>query len=65
MYFGSCALVCKVCVKESEYEYISFTVELWEKMYEKLFGGFENLALTSLEDENEEDELANVLMQTF
>ena len=60
LYFGSCALVCKVCVKESEYEYISFTVELWEKMYEKLFGGFENLALTSLEDENEEDELANV-----
>ena len=60
LYFGSCALVCKVCVKESEYEYTSFTVELWEKMYEKLFGGFENLALTSLEDENEEDELANI-----
>jgi hypothetical protein len=29
-------------------------------MYEKLFGGFEDLAATCAEDENEEDELANV-----
>ena len=32
-------------------------MELWEKVYEKLFGGFENLALTAAEDEDEEDEL--------
>ena len=30
------------------------------KIYEKLFGGFEDLAATAIEDENEEDELANV-----
>ena len=30
------------------------------KMYEKLFGGFENLALTVVEDEEEEDELAAI-----
>ena len=34
--------------------------ELWEKMYEKLFGGFENLAVTCAEDEEEVDELENV-----
>jgi hypothetical protein len=33
---------------------------LWNKIYEKLFGGFEDLAATAAEDEAEEDELANV-----
>ena len=33
---------------------------IWNKIYEKLFGGFEDLALTCTEDDNEEDELANV-----
>jgi hypothetical protein len=34
-----------------------FTVELWNKIYEKLFGGFEDLNATAIEDEAEEDEL--------
>lgn len=34
--------------------------ELWEKMYEKLFGGFESLTVTCAEDEEEVDELENV-----
>jgi len=34
-----------------------FTVELWNKIYEKLFGGFEDLNATAAEDEEEEDEL--------
>lgn len=33
------------------------TVDVWEKTYEHLFGGFENLADTAAADENEEDEL--------
>ena len=33
---------------------------MWEKIYEKLFGGFEDLGVTAAEDDNEEDELANV-----
>jgi hypothetical protein len=33
---------------------------LWNKLYEKLFGGFEDLSATAEEDENEIDELANV-----
>lgn len=60
LYFGSCALVAKIKDTGSEDIFVSLTLELWNKLYEKLFGGFENLADTFLEDEEEEDELANV-----
>jgi hypothetical protein len=33
---------------------------MWEKIYEKLFGGFEDIGTTAAEDDNEEDELENV-----
>jgi hypothetical protein len=33
---------------------------MWEKIYEKLFGGFEDISATAVEDDNEEDELENV-----
>jgi hypothetical protein len=36
---------------------IDMTIELWNKIYESLFGGFEDLAATAAEDENEVDEL--------
>jgi hypothetical protein len=35
-------------------------LQLWKKIYEKLFGGFEDLAATAKEDDEEEDELATV-----
>ena len=66
LYFGSCALVCKqkdikmINEVPNDYVYHSFTLELWTKIYEKLFGGFENLADTCYEDEHEIDELANI-----
>jgi hypothetical protein len=41
-------------------EYVSLSLPLWNKIYEKLFGVFEDLAATAAEDEAEEDELANV-----
>jgi hypothetical protein len=56
LFFGSCAIVAK----DGNSAYTDLSVELWNKIYEKLFGGFEDLAATALEDENEEDELANV-----
>lgn len=56
LFFGSCAIVAK----DEKGAYTDLSVELWNKIYEKLFGGFEDLAATALEDENEEDELANV-----
>jgi hypothetical protein len=55
LFFGNCAIVAK----ENE-NYINLTLDLWNKIYEKLFGGFEDLATTAIEDELEEDELANV-----
>jgi len=56
LFFGSCAVVAN----DGNGAYTDLSVELWNKIYEKLFGGFEDLAATALEDENEEDELANV-----
>lgn len=60
LFFGSCAIVSSMKDTKGNYILTDLTLELWEKMYEKLFGGFEDLAQTRLEDEYEEDELANV-----
>jgi len=60
LFFGSCALVCSVKKDETMWELTSLSLELWEKIYEKLFGGFEDLAATCAEDEEEEDELDNI-----
>jgi hypothetical protein len=59
LFFGSCAIVSMIW-NNDKYEYCNITVELWEQMYEKLFGGFENLAISTIEDEEEEDELDNI-----
>lgn len=56
LFFGSCALVCK----NDELKLVSLSLELWNKIYEKLFGGFENLADTCIQDDEEEDELENI-----
>ena len=53
--FGSCAIIAFI-----DDTVVDLSVELWEQIYEKLFGGFEDLAATALEDEQEEDELADV-----
>jgi len=62
LFFGTCAVISEI--KESEtsngYKLYDLSIDLWEKIYEKLFGGFENLKDTAYEDENEDDELANV-----
>ena len=59
LFFGSCALVCSK-VEGDTTSICNLTLELWERMYEKLFGGFEDLAATCAEDEAEIDELENV-----
>ena len=51
--FGNMALVARID-KETA---VNLTIELWKSIYEKLFGGFEDLSLTVAEDENEIDEL--------
>ena len=54
--FGNIALVARID-KETA---VDLTVEIWNVIYEKLFGGFEDLATTALEDENEIDELDSI-----
>jgi len=52
LFFGTCCIVAKKLGKME-----NLTLDLWEKIYEKLFGGFEDLSSTALEDEEEKDEL--------
>ena len=59
LFFGSCAIVAERKDATGARVHESLTRSLWEKMLEKLFGGFEDLKMTILADE-EEDELANV-----
>ena len=58
--FGSCALVAYS--KGEKKIFTDLTISLWNKAYEKLFGGFEDLTTTSVDDDDKgvEDELAAV-----
>ena len=60
LFFGSCAILAYLKKEDGSKCYTDLSVLLWNKIYEKLFGGFEDLATTAVEDEAEEDELANV-----
>ena len=60
LFFGSCAIIAFIKNTTGSKTYVDLSVPLWNKMYEKLFGGFEDLTATAAEDEEEEDELANV-----
>jgi hypothetical protein len=61
LFFGTCAIVCEIQdLQDNSYKLTDLSISLWDKIYEKLFGGFENLNDMAIEDENEEDELANV-----
>jgi hypothetical protein len=60
LFFGNCAIVAKVRNDDGTIKFTNLSLDMWEKMYEKLFGGFEDLTAGVAEDENEEDELENV-----
>ena len=60
LFYGSCAIIAQVKKDDGSKCYANLSLQLWNKIYEKLFGGFEDLAATAKEDEEEEDELANV-----
>ncbi len=55
LFFGNMALIAY-----NNNETYDLTKELWNNYYEYLFGGFEDLDTTAVDDENEEDELANI-----
>lgn len=56
LYFGNLALVSK----DKDNNLIDLSKEEWLVIYDKLYGGFEDLADTAKEDEVEIDELANI-----
>ena len=60
LFYGSCAIIAQIKKDDGTKVYANLSLPLWNKIYEKLFGGFEDLAATAKEDEEEEDELANV-----
>jgi hypothetical protein len=60
LFYGSCAIVCQIKKDDGNKVYANLSIPLWNKIYEKLFGGFEDLAATAKEDEEEEDELENI-----
>jgi len=60
LFFGSCAILAYLKKEDGSKTYSDLSLPLWNKIYEKLFGGFEDLSATAIEDEAEEDELANV-----
>jgi len=60
LFFGSCALVAYLKQDDGELILTNLIKPFWLKIYEKLFGGFEDLTATCQEDEEEEDELDNV-----
>ena len=60
LFFGSCAIIAFTKNTDGSKNYLDLSIPLWNKIYEKLFGGFEDLVKTAAEDEEEEDEVANV-----
>ena len=66
LFFGSCLLLAEIKMKSEEptnnngRALISLTIDMWDKIYEKLFGGFEDLTLALAQDDNEEDELDHI-----
>lgn len=55
--FGCCVLVGQLRDDSGAKSLFSLTSDLWTKLYEKLFGGFEDLAATNDDDDDEDDEL--------
>jgi hypothetical protein len=61
LFFGNCLLVWVAAASgsgsESSSSNVSFTLDVWKKIYAKLFGGFHDLDKTADVDEKEYDEL--------
>ena len=59
LYFGTCMLISYTLSTGSSpsKKYVSLTPDIWKQIYTKLYGGFETLADTAVEDDAEPDEL--------
>jgi hypothetical protein len=59
LYFGSCAVLVEQKNSTGVFVPTNLTITLWDKIYEKMFGGFESTA--NKDDDDEIDELETVL----
>jgi hypothetical protein len=57
LFFGSCAVLVEHKNVAGEYVPTTVTIDIWDKLYEKMYGGFENLGDTCKADDDESDEL--------
>jgi hypothetical protein len=59
LFFGCCALIGQIRDDNNNKSLINLSLELWAKIYDKLFGGFEDLNALKCEndDDDEDDEL--------
>jgi hypothetical protein len=65
LFFGNCAIVASIISKpnknnENEVILTNLSLNLWDKIHKKLFGGFEDLKLSSFQHNNEPNELKNI-----
>ena len=60
LFFGSCAVLVEHKNVAGEYVPTTVTMDIWDKLYEKLYGGFENLGDTCKADDDESDELESI-----
>jgi hypothetical protein len=60
LFFGSCAVLVENKNVAGEYVPTIVTMDIWDKLYEKMYGGFENLGDTCKADDDESDELEAV-----
>ena len=60
LFFGSCAVLVEHKNLAGEYVPTTVTMDIWDKLYEKMYGGFENLGDSCKADEDESDELEAV-----
>jgi hypothetical protein len=58
LYFGCCALVAQISDDLNKKSLSNLSLDLWNKIYDKLFGGFEDLTVAKTEEDDDlEDEL--------
>ena len=62
LFFGSCVLVAMLIDNSNGMTDINLPIELWNKIYEKLFGGFDDIVGKNdvYEDDDEDDELETI-----
>ena len=60
LFFSNCVIIACLKNEDGSKPYTNLSIPMWNKIYEKLFGGFEDLTATAIEDEEEEDELENI-----